>query len=46
MIFKMLKRMNERNRIYNELAHMSNKELADIGISRYDIRAVARAAVN
>ena len=29
----------------NELGRMSNRELADLGIAREDIRRVARAAV-
>ncbi|TAN09337.1 MAG: DUF1127 domain-containing protein [Rhizobiaceae bacterium] len=29
----------------NELSRLSNRELADLGISRYDIRYVARKAV-
>jgi uncharacterized protein YjiS (DUF1127 family) len=29
----------------NELSRLSNRELADLGISRYDIRYVARKAI-
>ena len=36
-----LARRREADRIYWELSHMSNRDLADIGVSRSDIRAIA-----
>jgi len=36
------KRRNEiRNRTYRELVALSDRDLADLGISRFDIRAIA-----
>ena len=48
-MFEKLKTRIQRNakirRTVNELNSMSNRDLADIGISRYDIEKIAREAV-
>lgn len=39
-----IQRWNRYNRTVSELSHLSNRELADLGISRSDISRVAREA--
>ena len=40
-IFSSLERINARRRTIEELNKLSDQELLDIGISRYDILAIA-----
>lgn len=40
-VFKYLKQRSAYNQTYRELAKLSDRELSDIGISRYDISAIA-----
>ena len=39
-----LRRRRLYNRTYNELSALSNRDLADLGISRSSIRSIAREA--
>jgi uncharacterized protein YjiS (DUF1127 family) len=41
-MIKFLKRMNKRRQTLKELSAMSDKDLADIGINRYDIKSIIK----
>jgi len=43
-IFENFRSWRRYRQTYDELARLSNRELDDLGISRYDIRSVARKA--
>lgn len=44
-MFEFIRRWQRYNRTVAELSHLSNRELADLGLSRSDIPRVAREAV-
>ncbi len=46
MMFEYFKRCKKYKQTVRELQMMSDRELYDIGISRHDIRRVAREASN
>lgn len=37
---RLVTKLTERHRVMNELAHLSDRDLADLGITRYDIPRV------
>jgi uncharacterized protein YjiS (DUF1127 family) len=43
-MFEFVRRWKRYNRTVSELNHLSNRELADLGLSRSDIARVARDA--
>lgn len=43
-MFKFLKKLRIYRRTYNELSGLSDRDLADLGISRYDISRIASDA--
>lgn len=45
-MFKFIKRAIEVNKTYNELDRLTNRELSDLGITRADIRNIAKKAQN
>lgn len=44
-MFEFIRRWQRYNRTVSELNNLSNRELADLGLSRSDINRVAREAV-
>lgn len=45
-VIKYIKMRKAYNRTYRELSKLSNKELNDIGLSRYDIAEIARESAD
>ncbi len=45
-MFEFVRRWKRYNRTVSELNHLSNRELADLGLSRSDIPRIAREATS
>jgi uncharacterized protein YjiS (DUF1127 family) len=43
-MFEFVRRWKRYNRTVSELSHLSNRELADLGLTRSDIPRIAREA--
>jgi uncharacterized protein YjiS (DUF1127 family) len=44
-MFEFVRRWKRYNRTVSELNHLSNRELADLGLARSDIPRIAREAI-
>jgi len=44
-MFEFVRRWQRYNRTVTELSHLTNRELADLGMTRSDIPRVAREAI-
>lgn len=45
-MMKFIKKMIAENKTYNELSRLSNRDLNDLGISRSEIRNIAKQHVS